>query len=551
MRYALVLAAAALLSSGSARAADPPITFQTHPLDRVLDEVRAAADIVGGEKAVKAFNKSIRDKFGEKGFEGLDISRPVVGYVLLDPKPANITAVVALPVTDEKAFLALCDRANPIKHRDLGKGLYWLPPLDTRYEARLRFSDQYAYVAYGLNPEPALSEKALVPTQKLYDPAERAVVAAKLHFDRLTPQVKLALPAYIEDIKKEMGLADTRDRELDAIMKVVAPELEKMFARYVLLLNGADTATVRLSIDIPNSDVLVEAALTPKPNTELAKQIAARKPTGNRFAGLLGADTAFGFETRLPFFNDELRAAGVKGLEEGSRQATNNSGPNGKAATEELFKGLIRTVKTGEMDIAAAVRGPDKNGEFSFVGAVAFEDGAALEKEFKAMTEKDAPADERERIKWDADKVGNVNIHTYKFPGKGFLDPSKIFGADKCTLAFAFAPKGVFVVIGPDAVATMKDALAVKPTEAPVLDIVLNPARLGKFAEKMEPGGALQTERVVGKDDKRVSVTSLRVSGGKELSVRLAWKLNVLGRAAAADELDRTEKPEAPPFEKK
>ncbi|MBN9117660.1 MAG: hypothetical protein J0I06_00565 [Planctomycetes bacterium] len=559
MRYALVLTAAALLApfafaadaAPAAGAAGPPITFQTHPLDRVLDELRAAADIVGGEKAVKAVNKSIKDRLGEKGFEGLDLSRPLVGYVLLAPKPENITAVVALPIIGEKEFLALCDRANGEKHRALGKGLYQLPPLDPRYKARMRFSDQYAYIAYGANPEPALDEKALVPAQKLYDPAERAVVAARFHFDRLTPDVKLAIPAYVAEIKKELA-GPNLDPDGTAVLKNAMPELEKMFARYALLLGGADTATLRLSVDVPASDVVIEAALAPKPNTELAKEIAARKPTGNRFAGLLTADTVIGFKTRLPFFNDELRAAGVKALEEGVRQAGNGAGPNGKGAVDELFKGLIRTVKTGEADVAAAVRGPDKDGAFNFVGAFAFEDGTALEKEFKKFVEKDAPADEQDRFKWDADKAGKVNIHTYKFAGQGFLDPSKVFGGDKCTLAFAFAPKGVFVVMGPDAVATIKDALAVKPAESPVLDVVLNPARMAKFAEKIEIGGGLETERVLGKEDKRISAASLRVTGGKELNVRLALNLRTLGRAATADEIEGGAGPDAAePIEKK
>lgn len=551
MRYALVLTAAVLFGS-AARAADPPITFQTHPLDRVLDELRAAADIVGGEKAVKAVNQKIKDTFGAKGFEGLDLSRPVVGYVLLDPKPENITAVVALPITGEKEFLALCDRTNTEKHKDLGKGLYQLPPLEPRYKARMRFVDQYAYIAYGFNPEPALDEKVLVPNQKLYDPAERAVVAAKLHFDRLTPAVKLALPVYLAEIQKELGRGGGFGigQQEFALLKPAQQELEKMFTRYALLLGGADTATLGVSVDVPASDVVVEATLAPKANTDLAKEIAARKPTGNRFAGLLTPDTVIGFKTRLPFFNDELKAAGVKALEEGARQGANGVGPNSKAAIDELFKGLIRTVKTGETDIVAGIRGPDKNGDFSFVGVFAFEDSSALEKEFKKMIEKDSPADEQERIKWDADKLEKVSIHTYKFAGRGFLDPSKPLGGDKCTLAFAFAPKGVFVVIGPDAIATMKDALAVKPTDSPVLDIVLNPARMVKFADKIEVGGGLEVERVIGKEDKLVSAASLRVSGGKELSVRLALNLRVLGRAAPPDELERGEKP-ADPFDKK
>jgi hypothetical protein len=551
MRYALVLTAAALFAPSTLRAADPPITFQTHPIDRVLDELRAAADLVGGEKAVKAVNQKIKDRLGPKGFEGLDISRPLVGYVLLSPKPENITAVVALPITGEKEFLALCDRANREKHRDLGKGLYYLPPLDPRYKARMRFSDQYAYIAYGANPESALDEKALVPTQKLYDPAERAVVAARLHFDRITPDVKLALPTLLKEVKKTLFDVPGVGRQEKLILDPIAQAADKMAARYLLLLGGADTAVLRLSIDVPASDVVVEATLTPKPNSELAKEIAARQPTQNRFAALLTPDTVIGFKTRLPFFNDELKATGTKGLEEAARLMANDVNADSKPAVEELFKGLIRTVKTGEADIVAGIRGPDKNGEFSFVGVFAFEDGAPLEKAFKTMIEKNSPADERERIKWDVDKVGNVSIHTYKFAGRGFLDPSKALGGEKCTLAFAFAPKGVFVVIGADPIVTIKDALAVKPTDSPVLDVVLNPTRMGKFAEKVEVGSGLEVERVIGKEDKQVSAASLRVTGGKELSVLLKLNLRTLGRSVVADEIERAEKvPPNPPVVK-
>jgi hypothetical protein len=557
MRYALVLTVAALVAPAGFAAdppkgagpAAPPITFQTQPLDRVLSDMRAAADLVGGQKAVKEFNEIIKEQFGEKGFEGLDISRPVVGYVILAPKPQDITAVLVLPITGEKEFLALCDRTNSVKHKDLGKGLYQLPPLDPRYKARVRFSEGHAYLAYGFNPEPALDPKALVPAGKLYDPAEQAIVAAKFHFDRLTPEVKKAIPAYIAEVKKEMGLdgngvlfgLGAAERQLFA---GAGKELEKMFARYLLLLGGADTATVRLNIDVPTSDLIVEATLTPRPNTALAKEIREFKPTGNRFAGLLTPDTVVGFKVRLPFLNDELKSAGVKVLEEGQRLAGNTVPPVGKATTDELFKGLIRTVKAGEADIAGGIRGPDKNGDFALVGAIACDDTAALEKEFKKFFKADAPPGEQDRMKWDAAKAGNVNIHTFKLQTGGFFDISKPFGAEKASLAFAFAPKGIFVVIGTDPVTVMKDALGVKPTESPILDVVLNPSRMVKFVEKTggRPG---DVERALGKQDKLISAMSLRVTGGKDLSVKYTLNLRLLPKALIVDNIEATEKAEA------
>ena len=68
----------------------------------------------------------------------------------------DTVAVVAFPVTAEKAFLGLADRVLGAEPKDLGNGLYALPALEPGHKARLRFADQYEYVAYGVSPEPAL-----------------------------------------------------------------------------------------------------------------------------------------------------------------------------------------------------------------------------------------------------------------------------------------------------------------------------------------------------------------------------------------------------------
>ncbi len=555
MRYALVLALAALVAPAPLRAADPPITFQTHPLDRVLGDLRSAADLVGGEKAVKALNAGIKDKLGEKGFEGLDVNKPVVGYVLLSPILEDTVAVVAFPVSTEKAFLSFCERwNNGQKPKDLGKGLYEVPALFPDSVSRMKFSGGYAYIAAGKKPEAALADKELVAPDKLYDPAERAVLAGKLHFDRITPEVKKAAIGWLADAKKQVEDAGGGPGGwFGGIIKAAAPELEKLLTRYFILLGGADTATLRVSVDVPTSDLVVEATLTPKPASLLAKVIADHKPTGNRFGALIATpDTVAGFKTRLPFFNDELKTAGVKSLEAGQKLAVDATPEVGKAAVEELFKGLIRTVKSGEADIVAGVRGPDKDGEFAFVAAVAFDDTAALEKEFKKFFKGDAPQDEQNRMKWDVAKVGNTNIHTFQLTPGGFFDITKPFGREKASLAFAFAPKGIFVTIGVNPVATMKDALAVKPADAPVLDIVLNPKRVAQLVEK-GGGQALEVERALGKEDKLVSAMSLKITGGKELSVKYAINLRMLPRAIFTEsggfDGDKTEK--VPPVEEK
>ena len=529
MRYALALTVAALFAPPILRAADPPITFQLHPFERVLGELRSAADLIGGEKAVKALNDSIKEKYGPKGFEGLDLSKPIVGYVILDTKPENITAVIAFPVTGEKEFLALCDRANGQKYKDLGKGLYELPPLDPQYKARMRFSGGYAYIAYGANPEPALDAKAIVAPNKLYDPAEKAAVAGKFHFDRITPEMKKAALALLMEARKKLLAEIDPDAPNQAAVKAAFAELEKLTTRYLALLEGADTASVRIGLDPATAEVYVDATLTPKPNTQLAKEIAARKPAQNRFAGLFTSDTVAGFKYTAPLFAEEVRNALAAFSDEQQKDLLNMLPEAAKATVEELMKGQVRTMKSGEFDFAMAVRGPDKNGHYTAVGAMSFEDPSALEKAFKKFMETDGPAENVGTFKWDADKAGKVSIHTFKLNGANLPPPVKVFG-EETTLAFAFAPKGIYVAFGPDPIATIKDALNAKPAESAALDVVINPSRLGKLVEKFG-GNPLEIERAIGKEDKLLSAGSLRVISGKELTVRLAVNLKLGPRA--------------------
>jgi hypothetical protein len=535
-----ILSAAILLNSAQAPAADPPpIVFQVQPLERALGDLRTAADLIAGENGTKAVNDGIKETLGEKGFEGLDIGRPIVGYVILTPKPEDITAVLALPITGQKEFLELCERVTKEKPQAdrKDKTLYELPANPgLGVKLLVRFAEQYAYIGIGTNPAAHLDAKALVPMPKLYDPADQAVISARLYFDRIPLAVKLALPAHLERAKKAILEALELDRE-EWLVKPIMTEVDKLLTRYTRLAAGADVLTARLRLDVPTSNVVVEATLTGKPNSELATIIANRKPTGNTFAGLLNhPDTAAGFKTRLPLFEEEIRAAAAAGLEAGRKEALKNVVQDiAKPSIEELFKGLIRTVKTGQFDIVGTVRGPDKNGWYTAVGAIAFEDPSALEKEFRKFFEKDAPPALQSNMKWDAAKSGTISIHQYKIlPAEGgffFPDFTKAFGGDDCSAAFACAPHGIFAAIGPDAIGSLKESLAVKPADSPVLDVVLNPARVAKLAGKFEPDAVLGVERALGREDKLISALAMTVEGGKELKATVTLNLRLLPRA--------------------
>lgn len=531
-RRFVLAAALALFAAPLASAADPPIVFQLQPLGRMLAEVRNTVRTLGGDKAALGFNALLRQRLGDKGFDGLDLGRPITGYVHIPANPEDGVAVVAFPITNEKDFLELCERLNRSRPTRAKDGLIELPSLGSGLIAKARVLNGYAYVATATkDPSPALDPKAIVPAQTLFDPTEPSLMVAKLHFDRVSPELRAKLLGFVDKLSEE-GIGETLP-ELDAIGKKVFVEFGKLSKRYLKLSEEAKLAALRVNLNSNTADLTAEFTLTPRPGTSLEKDIAERKPTANKFAGLITPDTAAGVKVRLPFFAPELREAAVVGLEELRKLAAQNADAATKESYDELLQGLIRTVKTGEFDIAGGIRGPDKDGLFALVGAVAFENPAPLEKAFRKYVD-GLPDDDafKKGVKWDAAKVGTVAIHQTKINERDLFAPGKMFG-ESPTLAFAFAPHAIVIAVGPDPIPLLKDALEVKPAPSPVLDVVINPARLGKMVAL---SGRLEDQaeivRAFGSEDKPFSLMSLNVDGGKELKVRFALSLKIIPREA-------------------
>jgi hypothetical protein len=190
---------------------------------------------------------------------------------------------------------------------------------------------------------------------------------------------------------------------------------------------------------------------------------------------------------------------------------------------DETFKGLTRTVNDGEFDLAVSLRGPDKDGLYTVVGAVAFEDPSGLEKELRALFKTELPPMYRTFFNLDVAKVGKTSIHQVKVGG--FLPPEvqKVFG-EEASITFAFAPNGIFIAFGPDAVSTLKTALEVKKVPSPVFEIVTNPNRIGKIAAAI----GKELPMGLGNQDKLFSTMALSIEGGKELRFRLSTNLKSL-----------------------
>ncbi len=526
---AVVAALAGLGLTPSLRAAEPAIVAQMQPVGKTLSDVRVIAEKFGGKDALEKVNAGITDKLGEKGLSGLDLTRPLLGYLVNATDADNMGGVVILPVTTEKEFRDLLKRAEiDLEEVKDAKGLYAVEMPEGVNGAdkpiRLRFVGTNAYL--GVNVEDAeMAVAKLVAPEKVAFPGETALLAVRTYAQRVP---KDAAEKNKEQVKKAQEMIDglpvpEQLKEAYAAVMKLSMRMSEQVAK------EADVSDVRVTLDPKSYDLTFDTVIKALPGTALAKEIAGRKPTTNRFASMLAADTVFGFATKLPLFTPEIRKLVAAGLTEGKKSQEDKIPEPAKAIADAAFAGLLRTVDSGNFDLAFAVNGPNKDDVYGVNLGVSFEDPSAIEKEFKAAL-KGLPDGVKGFV-----KVGEVSIHTLNIGGFVPPDGQKILG-DKATVAIAFAPKGIYVSLASDAVAQLKAALAAEPAATPVLKVVTNGKRMMGLIELSGQPLPEDSAAMFDKEDKQTTAMSVAVEGGDALSMRFTIRLTpffLMGAAKA------------------
>ena len=160
---------------------------------------------------------------------------------------------------------------------------------------------------------------------------------------------------------------------------------------------------------------------TPSAATALAKSIADIKPTKNDFTGIIGSDSAAQVLFHTPLFADEVQSVLLKMIDLGEKhidaKLQNGSPKEVSDLATELFKTLKQTVKSGNLDLAGSLRGPDKNGLFTVIGAFSLKDPAGLEKSLKEAV-KIVPKPFWTRSKWTCSKLETSTYTNWRLPAR-------------------------------------------------------------------------------------------------------------------------------------
>jgi hypothetical protein len=521
----------------------PTVVLAAKPVSRLLSEYREMIRQVGGpaegERAVKEFEQNLKELLGEQGFEGLDINRPLAAYTVVREKVEETNLVLVVPVTGEKEFLAFLERlkikSEPVKDK---KGLHKLEIPGEGFlpnPSYVQFTDGgWAYL--GLNGDEVADAKNRVPLGDLFDNADQSLFSAKL-FPARFPEKLLKnwlneLDNNANTMKGFLGRGGV-PKHVIKFAQAFFEEGPKLLRRYGETgLKEADEVRIQLTWDQTTGEAFTELMLTPKAGTPLAKEIAVKAATTHRFTGFVPANAAVGFVAKIPLFAPELReiiAAGV-GAIEGELKTTEIPEPF-HPFLEELAKGAIQCVKKGDMDVAVALTGPDKDGKFTVVAAASFVDPTAIEKALRLIAKS---GDLAKLFEFDVAKVAGTSIHKVPLARAAndelLRELSRVFG-DNAPGYVAFAKDAAFVSFGPDGLAAIKTAIEAKPGPAPVVEITGNMSRFNKLIALLAgEEGAGMFSRVFVPEDKLVRLFRATVEGGNTLKAKATVNLNYLPR---------------------
>src|SRR5262249_36740488 len=88
----------------------PGLVVRLQPIDELLANVRYLAGQINQEDLAKQMEGFIKSMAGPNGLEGIDTKRPIALYGNFGPNGFDSTAVLLVPVADEKAVLDLLQR---------------------------------------------------------------------------------------------------------------------------------------------------------------------------------------------------------------------------------------------------------------------------------------------------------------------------------------------------------------------------------------------------------------------------------------------------------
>jgi hypothetical protein len=509
-------------AGADAPATTPTLIVRVRSIDGLLGDVQYVANLAGRAEEAKQLRALLESRAGPKGLEGLDTKRPLGLYGSLDANLVESSAVILIPISDQKAFLGMLENFN-FKAKREDDGIYTVTPENLPVAIYFRFANQYAYVT--------AREKTALDKSKLLDPAKvlagnlNETVSAVIRIDQIPETIKQIATSQIE-----VALSNVEDQkrpgETEAQRKLRLQAAKETSRQFVALINEGRELALRLGINRAANDLYAEAALSGQPNSELATSIAASAASSSVFAGLTSPSSAVEFflHGAVP---EKARQQLLKTIDEPVQSwLQKETDPNKRALGEKLYNAILPTLKAGELDVAGELRGPKANKHYAAIAALKLKDGKRLEKVFREAREM-APASEREKVKLDVETLGSATVHRLDIQQQFNEQFKNLFGENPVYVAFR--NDALLLVGGEGGLSLLKEGLNAKAGVLPPFKMEISVARLAPLMAKQQKADVPAiVQKAFGGTGKKNDTVQLVAEGGRTAKLRLDVKADVI-----------------------
>lgn len=496
----------------------PTVVVRLKSLDSLFDNIRLVVNPLLKKDFAGELEELIKTKVGPKGLEGIDPKRPIGLYGKIVADLTKVSAVVMLPVDDEKTFLTTLDNLNFKSEKD-ATGLYTVKQNALPVDVFFRFANKYAYVTM-LDSE-AIDPKNLAEPRTVFAKELRGFLSVSLRLEQIPDAVKQMILQGVAE-KLDAALEKKGDNETKAQHTFRVALIREVGKQLTAAVRDGKDLDFEVDVDKRAEVLRVDVQLTGQPNSELAGTISRIGEAKSLFGGLMHKDAALNvlLNVSLP---EKLREALNLVIDEGGKKAVEETKEEGKKIqVAKLLEALMPSLKSGELDAAVSLRGPSIEKTYTLVAAVKMREVNALTTTLLALL-KDFPKTEQVLIKLNAAKVGDVNIHRIDAQAQFDAKTKAAFGDNP--IYVAFRKDAVFVVLGDDGLAAIKGAIAAPATSGPPIQFEMSLSRMAQvFATTDADRKTAEKLLRAGKSD-RVRVT---LEGGASLRIRLEAHLSVL-----------------------
>jgi hypothetical protein len=518
--FCLVAAAAPV------RAADekpePALVVGVRSLDTLLRDAQYLVSLAGDDDRATQFIKLIRARIGDKGLDGIDTKRPFGFYAVFGDDLASAAGIAMVPVADQKAILKLLKGLKLEATQDKeDEGLYSLKPdfLKGQVIIYIRFADKYAYVT--AENKDALAKDKLLSPGTITPAGKTALASGVLHVDKVP---KLLRDIGVSEVEKNLKKVEKQSPEGES-------EEHRQFRVQVLReIGGALVAVIKEGKDLgfevqvnrKAGKVGAEFKLTGQAETALAEKISKLGQRTSLFANMAASDSALNKVAHF-MLPENLRKTLQPMLEKRIKRIEDNEqNETARDLQVRLLKSFLPTLKAGDLDSGFDLRGPSKAGKYTAVFGLKMKDMADLEKVLRDIL-KVVPEAERDKVKLEADKEGDVAIHRIDIKDRLGKDKNakKVFG--DASLYVAFRKDAVFVTLGEDGLDAIKAAIKSKPRTAGLVQTNITMSRLVPLISAVNKNELItKLVKEAFADSKDPGKIEVRVEGGKALTAQLS-----------------------------